>query len=305
MTEENVSLVRSYNDAMSFSREYAMTRYGDRADMAVRAAEALVKIQAGAELGFGPMASISAFHVINDKPTMSGIAWAAKVRLSGRYDYRIVKSNSTECELMFLDAGSDAYLSVFTLDDAKRAGLLGNNTWKKYPEDMLFNRAMTKGARKVCPEIGMGMGIYTPEELRGNEVDLYDEPPVKHQALTMAPPDEVEIAEIERTEDVERPAGLSPATSKPSATEALVAVLLEVNALADIEAIDKWAGSQQEGLGMAKRAASMVWAFVDGVSAMRKQELWEPQGQDSLLFDKACELASIAHVNPSRASVTS
>ena len=53
-----------------------------------------------------------------------------------------------------------------TMEDAKRAGLLGKTSWQRYPEDMLFARALSRGARRFCPD-ALGGAIYTPEELEG------------------------------------------------------------------------------------------------------------------------------------------
>lgn len=169
----SVSLVRSYDEARSFAKAYALTGFGGRGDQAVKAAEALVKMEAGAELGFGPMGSIQAFHVVEGKPTLSGNGWAALIRRSERYDYSIKRLDPEACELQFYVDGKEDWLCTFTIEDAKRANLLRNNVWQRYPEDMLFNRCITKGCRKVCPEVGMGLPIYTPEDL-GASVDVVD-----------------------------------------------------------------------------------------------------------------------------------
>ena len=51
------------------------------------AAQAIVKIQAGAELGIGPFQSMSGIHIISGKPTIGAGVMAAMVKGSGKYDY--------------------------------------------------------------------------------------------------------------------------------------------------------------------------------------------------------------------------
>jgi hypothetical protein len=80
-------------------------------------------------------------------------------------------------------------ISTFSLDDARRAGLTSNPTWKSYPRNMLFARALSNGARWFCPDVFNGP-VYTPEELAGkderadrNIVDaVVIEPPAENSA---------------------------------------------------------------------------------------------------------------------------
>ena len=53
--------------------------------------------------------------------------------------------------------------SAFSIDDAKKAGLAGDN-WRKYPRNMLFARAMSNGVKWYCPNV-FGGPVYSPDEL--------------------------------------------------------------------------------------------------------------------------------------------
>jgi hypothetical protein len=104
---------------------------------------------------------------------------AAKVKGSGKYDYRVSELSSEKCSILFrqrdsLAEGGWADLGKFTysLEDAKRAGLLdkknkdgSDNNWIKYPTNMLFARAISSGVRVYCPDIFNGNLVYVPEEL--------------------------------------------------------------------------------------------------------------------------------------------
>lgn len=156
----------SLDDTMRLAETFC--RSGFFSD-AREAAQAVVKIIAGQELGFGPMASMTGVHVIKGKVALSSNLLGAAIKRSGRYDYRVIVLTDERAELAFFEAGQQVGASAFTMDDAKRAGLLANPTWKNYPRNMLLARALSNGARWYCPDV-FGGAIYTPDEL-GATVD--------------------------------------------------------------------------------------------------------------------------------------
>jgi hypothetical protein len=133
------------------------------------------KILAGREMGFGPFASVNGVHIIQGKPTVGANLMASAVKASGRYTYRVLEMSSTECRIEFFERNGDKWdsigVSTFTMKDAQDAQVTGNPTWKKFPRNMLFARAMSNGVRWYCPDIFSGNAVYVPEEL-GAEVDM-------------------------------------------------------------------------------------------------------------------------------------
>lgn len=126
-------------------------------------AQAVVKVLAGRELGFGPIAAMTGVHVIKGRVTLSANLMAAAIKRSGRYNYRVNWLEEDGCEIVFFEDGQECGSSVFTLQDARRAGLNGDN-WQKYPRNMTFARALSNGAKWYCPDI-FGGPVYTPDEL--------------------------------------------------------------------------------------------------------------------------------------------
>lgn len=131
-------------------------------------AQAIVKVLAGAEIGFGPIASMTGIYIVKGKPSLSANLIAAAVKRSGKYNYRITEHTETACTIIFFEHAEKCGESRFTMEDAKRAGLAQQN-WQKYPRNMLFARAMSNGAKWFCPDI-FGGPVYTPDEL-GEVVD--------------------------------------------------------------------------------------------------------------------------------------
>lgn len=138
-----------------------------------QAAQAAVKVMAGEELGLGPVASMTGIHVVNGKVTVGANLMAALVRNHRDYDYQVTEHTDQVCAIEFTYKDKPAGTSTFSMEDAQRAGLLKNPTWKAYPKAMLYARAMSQGVRWYCPNVASGSPLYTPDEL-GAEVK-YDE----------------------------------------------------------------------------------------------------------------------------------
>jgi hypothetical protein len=134
------------------------------------AAQAVVKILAGRELGFGPIASMTGVHIIQGKVAIGAALMGASVKADPRYDYRVIELSDQRAEIAFFEGGKELGRSVFTMDDAKAAGLTGKDNWRKFPRNMLYARAMSNGVRWYCPDAFGGNPAYTPDEL-GAEVD--------------------------------------------------------------------------------------------------------------------------------------
>ena len=132
-------------------------------------AQAYVKVVAGRELGLGPLASVSGLNVIKGRVTFSANLLASMVKRHPLYDYRVADHSERGCRIVFTEGGEEIGVSTFTLEDAKRAGL-GGQSWQKYPQAMLFARALTQGVRWFCPDVTAGAPAYSPEELADGEV---------------------------------------------------------------------------------------------------------------------------------------
>jgi hypothetical protein len=131
----------------------------------VSEAQAVVKVMAGAELGLPPFASMTGIHIVQGKPVLGANLLATLIHNSGRYSYRIKQCDSDACILVWYENGQAVGESGFTMKEAQAAGLTGKDNWKKYPSDMLFARAISRGARRFAPGVFGGSAVYTADEL--------------------------------------------------------------------------------------------------------------------------------------------
>ena len=133
-------------------------------------AQAMVKIQAGQELGLPPMAAMRGFDVVDGRVAPNAGLTAALIKASGRYRFQVEHSDMERCVLSWYEAGEPLGESSFTMEEAKQAQLATKKNWQRYPSDMLFNRALTRGARRFCADLFLG-STYVPEELGYDELD--------------------------------------------------------------------------------------------------------------------------------------
>jgi hypothetical protein len=136
-------------------------------------AQCFVKIMAGAELGIPPFTAMNAFHVIQGKPVMSANTIAARLKASGRYNYVITEKTAARCSIDFYENGKKVYTETWDTQRAQKAGV---KNMDRFPDAMLFARAITAGARAitagaraVAPDV-VGQ-FYTPDEM-GADVDM-------------------------------------------------------------------------------------------------------------------------------------
>lgn len=140
------------------------------------AAQAVVKVLAGRELGFASIASMVGIHIIEGKPVVGAHLMASMIKRSGRYDYRILRCDRGACELEFYERRGEKWeplgKTAMTTKEAVETGLaVGKDgktvkaNWARNADDMLFARCISKGYRRFCPDLTGGVLVYDPDEM--------------------------------------------------------------------------------------------------------------------------------------------
>jgi hypothetical protein len=132
----------------------------------IKTAEAaLFCIMAGRDLGLSPVQSLRSI-----RPVMGKIEASADLQLGlyhrqgGKSRWLKLDANGAELELSASWLTSP-HVSKFGIEDARRADLMSQPTYRKYPAAMFRSRAITQGLK----DIGFlaGAGVYAPGELGG------------------------------------------------------------------------------------------------------------------------------------------
>jgi hypothetical protein len=125
--------------------------------------EARLWIGSGLQIDPGTAASNIGFA--NGRPTFAASLQHALLSRAG-WSARVDVLTDEVCELTFLREGRKAGTARFDIAEAKRAGLLARkDVWQKYPQDLLFARALTRGIRRLVPGLLVGSAAYTGEEV--------------------------------------------------------------------------------------------------------------------------------------------
>ena len=137
-------------------------------------------VLSGWELGLGPMQSLQSIDLIQGRPALSPEGMRALVLAKGHgFDVDATDEYATvHCRRREWPPEREWRAFTFTLADAERAGLLGKDNWKRYPEAMLTARATGKACRAIFADVIAGLG-YTPDEV---DVPAANVPPARHAA---------------------------------------------------------------------------------------------------------------------------
>lgn len=129
-------------------------------------------VRAGEELGLPFMSSLRSISIIEGKISLESSLMRALVFRkipNSRIDF--IECSSEKCIIEMQRPGGKVNTFIFTIEDAKRAGLLKKNNWTKYPISMLIARASAIGCRAIFPDALLGGAVYDPDELE-SEVQI-------------------------------------------------------------------------------------------------------------------------------------
>lgn len=156
--------------------------------------QAFMVLATGSELGLSAMQSIRSINIIEGKPAVSADLLVALVHKSGKAKcFKEIESTDKKSVWRAQRVDEDEpTVFEFTIEDAKRANLTNKKVWQSYPKQMLSHRARAALARKVFPDVILG--VYTTEEL---------EPTATPARFTPTPEVETKPAPVNDVQDAE------------------------------------------------------------------------------------------------------
>ena len=131
---------------------------------------AFTVLTTGMELGLPPATALRVIHVIEGRASLSADLMAGLAMQSG-VALEYLQNDNVGCKIRWT-RGESTGIVAFTIDDARTAGLLGKDNWKKYPAAMLSARATARAARQAAPD--RLAGCYTPDEIMPGGGGGYD-----------------------------------------------------------------------------------------------------------------------------------
>ena len=136
-------------------------------------------VMTGRELGMAPMRAIRSFHMVKGKVVEDAASQLARFKTAGgraTFDHL----DDVRATLTLTHPNGDKHTETWTIDDAKKAGLLGGLVGK-FPRAMMRSRVITAGLKSLGWE--GAVGAYDPSELIE-----HDEPEPRAAVVEVLPP---------------------------------------------------------------------------------------------------------------------
>lgn len=195
-----------------------------------QAAQALVKIQAGQELGVAPFASMSGIHIIAGKPVVGAGLIASRIKASNKYDYKVLEHSDVKCVIEFYQGKTLLGTSSFSIEDARKAQ---TKNLEKFPKNMLFARAISNGAKWFTPDVFSGP-IYTPEDFGETETTPVEDAAAKVVSTEIKPSPEAKQSPDNQQIEPQQPPQPEVGTESPKVPGAWIAKMEKCKTIADI-----------------------------------------------------------------------
>jgi hypothetical protein len=127
---------------------------------------AMFIILAGRDLGLSPVQSLRSINVIQGKVEVAADMQLGLFHRAGGKSHWVKLTNEEAVLQLAAPWLIESHTESFTLEDAKRARLAGDN-WQKYPKAMLRSRAITAGLKSVG--FDPTAGVFDYGEMSGAE----------------------------------------------------------------------------------------------------------------------------------------
>lgn len=215
--------------------------------------QALVLMMIAQAEGRHPMLAARDYDVIQGKPAKKAEAMLRDFLMAGgKVEWHSLSDTGADATFTHPTGGSVRV--EWTMDRAKKAGILGNAMWTKYPRQMLRSRTVSEGVRTVWPVATSGM--YVPEEVH----DINHDRPAKTvlqskplpEAKTIDVPHDPETGEL----------GPHEITGLPTPVAWGTAFVTAIGLAADHTEIAQWHSYNQKNLTELEAIAPKLYAKV-------------------------------------------
>lgn len=150
-------------------------------------------VQKARSIGLNPLDALNgAMYFVNGKVELSANTMNYIIRSKG---HSITKDKASNNECCILHGkrsdNGDTWTASFSIKEAKIAGIY-KNVWEKYPDDMLFARALTRLARQLFADVVKG--CYVEGEISSAieaENNTYESKPIILEVITDQQADEL------------------------------------------------------------------------------------------------------------------
>lgn len=216
--------------------------------------------------GLHPARAMQEYHVIKNRPTLKAEAMLGRFQQAGG-KVKWMKHADDEVVAEFTHEASGTTEVSWNMARAKTAGVTGNDTWRKYPRQMLRARVISEGVRLSYP--ACIVGFYVPEE-----VEAFSEPVRTANVQPVEPLEDFQDGEIAEAAKPLPTGSVSPLDAN-GMTNKEIRVSHEKlrNALEQchtIEAMQQWEAAWEDELNSLPED---IWGDLKGVFDRQRESL--------------------------------
>lgn len=160
----------------TFAEVYTMCEALAKADLAPKhlrgkAMDMTLVVMTGLEVGLPPMASLRLYTTWDGVPRLMAEGVRALVLQSPAIEYfEVATCDDTHATWVGKRRGRPEKSVTWTVERAKKAGLLAKDTWQKYTQDLLNARASMQLSRLIAPDVVAGM-VSREEAMDGDFIE--------------------------------------------------------------------------------------------------------------------------------------
>lgn len=170
---------KSFKDVMELAMVYSKSGLVPAA-MVGKPEACAIAIMHGLELGVSPSQSVNNIMVVNGRPSVWGDLMLALALGSGQLEDFMEDDPALALQQGYgkctckRNGANNPVTRTFSLEDAKRAGLVTKDVWRNYPGRMLMFRARSWALRDCIPHVLKG--LIMREEVDDYEVKIMSQP---------------------------------------------------------------------------------------------------------------------------------
>lgn len=227
--------------------------------------------------GRHPLEAQQRYHIVKGRPSKKAEAMLADfIESGGSVEWH--ERSETRCDATFSHASVKSPVRItWDLAMAQKAGLMGNDGWKKYPRAMLHARTASEGVKAVYPKACHGM--HTPEEVADMVFEdrmasiPQEQPEPKVVQIEQVRPVEVKPAEAPPPPNVESvPDWMAKRIKSLAGLEGIPFFDLDENDLeAVIEACTKSYETKKAAKSLTENGGAWLLAVISGAQAVKQQ----------------------------------
>jgi len=176
--QPSISIDRQIHESLLLVSE----QFGKSNMFGKNAHQVYTSMMIGYALGLDPIMCAGKIHVFSGSYQIHYVLLATMIERSTKYQIDEVIRTGNQCQIDIYKNETKIASVVWDMDRASRAGLAGKDNWKKYPETMLYARAVTEAVNVYMPDL-IGTPVYT----EADNIEVSVSPSTNGQATPSTP----------------------------------------------------------------------------------------------------------------------